>query len=434
MSKYGYIRVSRYRKLTNTNSPEGQKKALMASGVDASNIFTDTLTSSKLVFPELDRLMPMLHKGDVLMVTTLDRLARTLEEAAVLVTTLRERGVWVHILNIGLMDNSHTGKLLNDTLDALAKYERDMITERTSVGRAKRRESGKPEGRPKKYSKEQLDHALSLVADGKTENEVAKLTGISRSTLQRERRDREAETFLSSKGKTVAEETEASTKAPEKESEAQAADILSSNAEMDVVEKTEASMTALERESEARAAELSGKLSILPTKISLEEWTDSIRELESLWAQFSDNEKIALSLAIGRSHMPKNKYKLVLRQESVEKLEVLLQRFNNDVFAGHLAKGLCLLIGQQKKQVEREKTLERIEGLAADYPNSEGVAIWLARILDLHSCAITTEEWEGVVHRLSVLSDDFKDNEVIREIYEKKREYLLRLQNPDSDY
>lgn len=127
MKKYGYVRVSEFRKLTNTNSLEGQREALLGHGVNASNIFTDTLTSTKLVFPELDRLLPLLRKGDILVVATLDRIARTLADGASLVTTLNERGIWVHILNIGLMDNSSTGKLLYDTLLTLAKYERDMI-------------------------------------------------------------------------------------------------------------------------------------------------------------------------------------------------------------------------------------------------------------------------------------------------------------------
>lgn len=141
-----------------------------------------------------------------------------------------------------------------------------------------------------------------------------------------------------------------------------------------------------------------------------------------------------LCLAIGRSHMPKNKYRLEHRMESVERLETLLLCFQDDVFAGHLAKGLCLLIGQQKKQPEKEKTIQRIEGLAAEYPNSEGVATWLAHTLEYNSGAKTTEEWEGIVRRLGILSDSFKDNEPIRGIYEAKKKHLPWLQNPESDH
>lgn len=132
--------------------------------------------------------------------------------------------------------------------------------------------------------------------------------------------------------------------------------------------------------------------------------------------------------------MPKNKYTLELRKESVERLETLLLRFSEDVFAGHLAKGLCLLISQQKKQAEKETAMQRVEELLVKYPNSEGVATWLAHTLEYNSGAKTTEEWEGIVCRLGILSDSFKDNEPIRRIYEAKKKHLLWLQNPESDY
>lgn len=424
MPKYGYIRVSTFRRLTNTNSPEGQRDALVANGADASNIFTDTLTSSKQVFPELDRLMSKLRKGDVLMVATLDRIARTLADAATLVTTLREQGIWIHILNIGLMNNSSEGNLLYDMLLALAKYERDMITERTTVGKAQAREAGKRDGRPLKYSTEKLDHAMGLLDEGNSFTEVEKRTGISRSKLQRERRERKAEAILSSKDKTTAEKTEAPTKAPEREREAQPAGVLTSNAEADVVEKPEASTAVLERDCEVRAAMLSEKLSAKPFTVKCEEWTDAIRELEVLFTQFPDNKKIAMSLARGYISPPTPRHPRGQQEKNVSSLEAMLLRFPDSGFAECLSVALYQVFVTYKTLKERSDVIQRHVDLSNKYANNEKIATTLARKLSYFRVADSMKYRENAIHHLSALSSRFKENEEIYEYYESARRHL----------
>ena len=75
-----------------------------------------------------------LHSGDTLVVTKLDRFARTVIEGVLTVRTLFERGVKVHILNIGLIENTLTGNLILTVFLAFAEFERGMIIERTQAG------------------------------------------------------------------------------------------------------------------------------------------------------------------------------------------------------------------------------------------------------------------------------------------------------------
>lgn len=117
------------------------------------------------------------------MVTKLDRLARTATKGIELVDELLSHGIKVHVLNMGLMDNSPTGKLIRTILLAFAEFERDMIIERTQEGR---RLSGNLGGRPVKYKREQIEHALSLLNEY-SYSQVSKMTGISISTLYRAR-------------------------------------------------------------------------------------------------------------------------------------------------------------------------------------------------------------------------------------------------------
>ena len=94
-------------------------------------------------------------------------------------------GIKVCILNIGVMDNTPTSKLIRNIFFAFAEFERDMIVERTQEGKAIAKENpGFREGRPQKYKKVQLDHALSLLGSY-SYRQVEQMTGISKSTLIR---------------------------------------------------------------------------------------------------------------------------------------------------------------------------------------------------------------------------------------------------------
>ncbi|MBR3752353.1 MAG: recombinase family protein [Ruminiclostridium sp.] len=139
--------------------------------------------------PQFTALLSRLQSGDTLVVTKLDRFARTTIEGVQTVRELFERDIKVHILNIGLIENTLTGNLILTVFLAFAEYERGMIIERTQTGKAiARGQLGYREGRPKKYRPAQLSHALELLSGGKTYRQVEEITGISKSTLVRAKR------------------------------------------------------------------------------------------------------------------------------------------------------------------------------------------------------------------------------------------------------
>ena len=181
---YGYARVSTKIQATDGNSLEAQSEALRNAG--ATEIFSDTYTGATTDRPELKRLLAVLKKDDVLVLTKLDRIARTARQGLELIDTLNANDVSVRILNMGgAIDNTPIGKLMRTMLFAFAEFERDLIVERTQEGkRIARQNPDFHEGRPKKFTEAQINHALSLRADHSFK-QISRLTGISVSTLKR---------------------------------------------------------------------------------------------------------------------------------------------------------------------------------------------------------------------------------------------------------
>ena len=106
-------------------------------------------------------------------------------QGSVLVSDLIEKGIKVYILNIGVMDNTPSSKLIRNVFFAFAEFERDMIVERTMEGKAIAKQNPDlKEGRPKQFSRKQIDNALELL-NNNSYTQVAELTGISKSTLIR---------------------------------------------------------------------------------------------------------------------------------------------------------------------------------------------------------------------------------------------------------
>lgn len=194
MTIYGYARVSTKGQAKDGNSLESQIEVLKENG--AIEIYSDSFTGTKTDRPEFKKLLEVLKPGDTLMVTKLDRFARSMTQGSELVNELIKRGIKVNILNIGMMDNTPASKLIRNIFLSFAEFERDMIVERTQEGKAiAKTKEGFKEGRPKAYTPKQLDNALSMltVNGGKhSYNEVAELLGISKSTLIRENNKRKA--------------------------------------------------------------------------------------------------------------------------------------------------------------------------------------------------------------------------------------------------
>ena len=180
--KYGYARVS-----TVGQDLEAQIQALKNEGCE--EIYSEKFTGTKADRPKFQELLSKLKEGDTLVVTKLDRFARSAVDAIQIVRELYERGVKVHILNMGLIENTPTGKLIFTIMSGFAEFERDMIVERTQEGKAiaKQREDFR-EGRPRKYSKKQIEHALKLL-ETHSYKQVEEITGISKSTLIRAKKE-----------------------------------------------------------------------------------------------------------------------------------------------------------------------------------------------------------------------------------------------------
>lgn len=184
---YGYARVSTKGQARDGNSIEGQMKALREAG--AEQIFCDSFTGTKIDRPEFDKLRNILLPGDKLIVTKLDRFARSASQGSELIETLISTGITVHILNLGVMDNTPTGKLIRTIMLGFAEFERDMIVQRTQEGKEIARTKGvRVDGRPKKkISIEESRRLLKLQRDRKISvNQCCAELGISRSYWYKE--------------------------------------------------------------------------------------------------------------------------------------------------------------------------------------------------------------------------------------------------------
>lgn len=187
---YGYCRVSSKGQLDN-NSFEQQEREIL-NKYEGAKIIKEQFTGTTTDRPKFNELIETLQENDILVVSKLDRLARNTVEGIEIVERLFSKGVAVHVLNVGLLENTTMGRFFLTTLLAVAEMERNMIIERTQNGKAiAKTKPGFKEGRPQKYTQKQLDNALSMLSvngGNKSYNEVAELLGISKSTLIRKNR------------------------------------------------------------------------------------------------------------------------------------------------------------------------------------------------------------------------------------------------------
>ena len=178
--KIGYARVSAFEQKL-----ESQIEVLEEAG--AEEIFQEKFTGTTIERPQFNQVIQKLESGDALIVTKLDRLARNTREVLEIVQSLFNEGIKVHILNIGLIDNTPTGQLIFTIFSAFAQFERDLIVTRTQEGKnfAKLHDPSFREGRPQKFSEEQIQFAYELKQQGMTYKMIERKTGISIATQKR---------------------------------------------------------------------------------------------------------------------------------------------------------------------------------------------------------------------------------------------------------
>ena len=185
---YGYARVSTTGQAHDGNSLEAQVNALQEAG--AEKIFSDVFSGRTTKRPELDKLLRVIQDDDTLIITRLDRIARSLIQGVQLLENLSDRGIIVEVLNLGTIDNSPTGKLIRNIMLSFSEFEHDMIIQRTQEGKAIARQNPNfRDGRPKKFKREQINHALELL-ETHSYKQVEKMTGISTTTIYRAKLER----------------------------------------------------------------------------------------------------------------------------------------------------------------------------------------------------------------------------------------------------
>lgn len=193
MTIYGYARVSS--KGQNLNAQINQ---LLEYGCNRENIFKEKVSGRKKdERTEFNKLLGKVKANDIIVVTKLDRFARSTKDALYTIESLKEKDVGLVVLNMSgekLDTTTATGKLMVTVLSAVAEFEADMIRERQLEGIEEAKKRGVYKGRPITYhdSHKGLQHALELFNNRDnnkmTVDEIAQITKISRATIYREAR------------------------------------------------------------------------------------------------------------------------------------------------------------------------------------------------------------------------------------------------------
>jgi DNA invertase Pin-like site-specific DNA recombinase len=179
MALVGYARVS-----TDGQTLEGQLSALKATG--CRTIFKEKISGARGDRQQLHRLIATLEKGDTLVVTRLDRLARSTRDLLNLLATITERGAGFRSLDDTWADTTTShGRLMVTVLGGLAEFERDLIRTRTGEGRARAVAHGVRLGRKPKLTAHQHREALRRRDAGETLIAIARSYNVSHSTISR---------------------------------------------------------------------------------------------------------------------------------------------------------------------------------------------------------------------------------------------------------
>jgi DNA invertase Pin-like site-specific DNA recombinase len=175
----GYARTST---IDQTAGLAAQVRDLEAAGCH--RIFQEQASSMDTSRSELERALDYVRHGDTLVVTKLDRLARSMTNLVQITNLLKIKGVELKVLALSLDTSTPTGKLMLNLLGSIAEFERELMLERQREGIAKAKAEGKYRGRAPTARRKAAD-VLRLRADGNTVNAIALEVGISRSSVFR---------------------------------------------------------------------------------------------------------------------------------------------------------------------------------------------------------------------------------------------------------
>jgi DNA invertase Pin-like site-specific DNA recombinase len=175
----GYARVS-----TDAQALDAQIEALRSAG--AEQVFHEKISGGRRDRPELRRLLDRLSDGDEVLVTRLDRLARSTRDLLEILAEIGDQGAAFRSLSDAWADTTTAhGRLMLTVLSGLAEFERELIRARTSEGRDRARTRGVRMGRKPKLTSHQRREALARKAAGEPVTEIARSYNVSHSTISR---------------------------------------------------------------------------------------------------------------------------------------------------------------------------------------------------------------------------------------------------------
>lgn len=177
--KLGYARVS-----TNAQDLDLQRIRLQEAGCET--LFEEKISGARKKRPELEKLLGQLRKGDLVIVTRLDRLARSTAELLRIAEVIGEKDAGLQSLAEPWADTtSPSGRMILTVFAGIAEFERALIRSRTEDGRQAALQRGVPFGRPPKLRPEQRDTARQLIESGKSVSEVARTFNVHPATIYR---------------------------------------------------------------------------------------------------------------------------------------------------------------------------------------------------------------------------------------------------------
>ena len=183
MAIYGYARVS-----TRDQSTDMQVSRLLEAGIPKERIFMDVISGATEDRPQLNSLLSLLNKGDVLTVWKVDRLGRRTAHLARLLEEFDQKGITVRSLTEGVDTSDRSSRVSYLLMSVIAQNERETINERirSGIDHAQKygTKTGRPIGRPK-ASSAKVQHALDLLASGKSYRHASSIAGVSLATLVR---------------------------------------------------------------------------------------------------------------------------------------------------------------------------------------------------------------------------------------------------------
>ena len=179
MTTYGYARVS-----TDDRSLASQDAQLHAAG--CAKVYAEKISGARSDRPELGKVLKRLDTGDVLIVTRLDRLARSTRDLLNILDDIAKRGAGFKSLHDAWADTTSAhGRLMVTILAGLAEFERELILARTSDGRTRARARGVKFGRPTALTPHQRQEALQRLTEGAVQADLARTYGVSQATISR---------------------------------------------------------------------------------------------------------------------------------------------------------------------------------------------------------------------------------------------------------